>query len=205
LAEWAALLPALKGKLDGIAVRVSTENVSLVDLAAAFKAIAQTTQGGPTVRTLFRKILCPIDFDVNSIAVLQYARDLARQNDATLHVLHVVYLPLGGPHFPLEPYPAVSEDPSKLELEKIAREHLDGRVRYELAARTGKPAEAINQAAEDFDVDLIVMATHGKTGVTRLFLGSVAEDVVRTSKRPVLTIRPTASDQIPQAAAARNP
>jgi universal stress protein A len=157
------------------------------------------------VKTLFKKILCPIDFDDNSIAALQYARDLARQNDATLHILHVVYMPLGGPHFPLEPYPAVSEDPSKLELQKIAREHLDGRVRYELAIRTGKPAEAINQVAEDFDVDLIVMATHGKTGVTRLFLGSVAEDVVRTSKRPVLTIRPTASEQIVQAAAARNP
>jgi nucleotide-binding universal stress UspA family protein len=114
-------------------------------------------------------------------------------------------MPLGGPHFPLEPYPAVSEDPSKLELQKIARKHLDGRVRYGLATRAGKPAEAINQAAEDFGVDLIVMATHGKTGVTRLFLGSVAEQVVRTSKRPVFTIRPTAGDQILRAAAARNP
>jgi nucleotide-binding universal stress UspA family protein len=67
---------------------------------------------------------------------------------------------------------------------------LEGNLRYELATRTGKPAETINQAAEDFDVDLIVMATHGRTGVTRLFLGSVAEHVLRASKRPVITIRP---------------
>ena len=138
----------------------------------------------------FKKILCPIDFDDNSIAALDYARDLAREHDATLYVLHAVFVLLPGAGFPLEPYPVVSDEPRKLELQKIAREHLDGKVRYELAARAGKPAETIIQAAEDFDVDLIVMATHGRTGVTRLFLGSVAEHVVRTSSRPVLTIRP---------------
>ena len=104
--------------------------------------------------------------------------------------MHVVFIPLISPGFPGEPYPVVSEEPSKLELQKIAREHLDGKVRYELASRSGRPAETINQAAEDLGVDLIVMATHGRTGVTRLFLGSVAEHVVRSSSRPVLTIRP---------------
>ena len=138
----------------------------------------------------FKNILCPIDFDDNSIAALRYARDLAKEQDATLHVMHVVFVPLASPGFPLEPYPVVSEEPSNLELQKIAREHLDGKVRYELASRSGRPAETINQAAEDLGVDLIVMATHGRTGVTRLFLGSVAEHVVRSSSRPVLTIRP---------------
>lgn len=139
----------------------------------------------------FRKILCPIDFDDNSIAALDYARDLAKEQDATLYVMHVVFVPLASPGFPIEPYPVVSEEPSKLELQKLAHEHLDGAVRYELATRIGKPAETINQAAQDLDIDLIVMATHGRTGVTRLFLGSVAQHVARTSKRPVLTIRPT--------------
>ncbi len=138
----------------------------------------------------FKKILCPIDFDDGSIAALQYARDLAKENDAALYVMHVVFVPLASPGLPLEPLPVISEEPSKLQLQKIAREHLEGKVRYELATRTGKPADTINQTAEDLDVDLIVMATHGRTGVTRLFLGSVAEHVVRASKRPVLTIRP---------------
>ncbi len=138
----------------------------------------------------FKKILCPIDFDDNSIAALDYARDLAKAQGATLCVMHVVVVLLPGAGFPLEPYPVVSDEPGKLELQKIAREHLNGTVQYELVARTGHPAETIVKAAEDFDVDLIVMATHGRTGVSHLFLGSVAEHVVRQSKRPVLTIRP---------------
>ena len=138
----------------------------------------------------FRKILCPIDFDRNSLAALDYARDLAKQQDATLHVLHVVFIPMVSPGFPGEPYPVVSEEPSKLELQEIAREHLDGKVRYQIETRSGRPAEIINQAAEDLGVDLIVMATHGRTGVTRLVLGSVAEHLVRGARRPVLTIRP---------------
>ena len=154
------------------------------------------------MKALFKKILCPVDFDDNSIAALRYARDFAVNNDATLHVLHVVYAPLASPRFPLERYKGISEGPAKLELHKIAREHLQGRARYELATRTGKPADVINQAAEDLDVDLIVMAMHGKTGVTRLLLGSVAEHVVRASKRPVLTIRPHDIEPIFQSLAA---
>ncbi len=134
--------------------------------------------------------MCPIDFDRNSLAALDYARDLAKQQDATLHVLHVVFIPMVSPGFPGEPYPVVSEEPSKLELQEIAREHLDGKVRYQIETRSGRPAEIINQAAEDLGVDLIVMATHGRTGVTRLVLGSVAEHLVRGARRPVLTIRP---------------
>jgi universal stress protein A len=148
--------------------------------------------------TFFKKILCPIDFDDASIAALQYARDLAKQNDATLYVMHVVYVPVAHPDFPHEPYPvntrleaeaAFSEKPSKRELEKIAERHLEG-SQYELITRSGNPAELIIQTAEDLQVDLIIMATHGRTGLPRLFLGSVAEHVLRASDRPVLTIRP---------------
>jgi universal stress protein A len=142
------------------------------------------------VAKFFKKILCPVDFDENSIEALHFARDLAKEHDAMLYVMHVVVVPPPSPGYSLEPYPGVPEEPSKLELEKIAREHLRGDVRYELACRSGKPAETIIQAAKDLDIDLIVMATHGRTGVTRLFLGSVAEHVVRISRQPVLTIRP---------------
>jgi nucleotide-binding universal stress UspA family protein len=138
----------------------------------------------------FKKILCPIDYDDESVAALRYARDLAKETEATLYLMHVVFVPLPASGFPLEPYPVVSEEPSKLELKKIAREYLDGNVRYELLTRTGKPADMINQAAEDIDADLVVMATHGRTGASRFFLGSVAEHVVRGSTRPVLTVRP---------------
>jgi nucleotide-binding universal stress UspA family protein len=143
-----------------------------------------------TMAKLFKKILCPIDFDDNSLAALDYARDLALESHATLYVMNVIFLPLAAPGFPLEPGPVVSEEPSRRAVEKVAREHLHGKVHYELLIRTGKPAELINQTAEELDVDLIVMATHGRKGVNHFFLGSVAEHVVRGAKRPVLTIRP---------------
>jgi universal stress protein A len=168
-----------------------------------FRSNWQTTgltrqSGDIAMATFFRRILCPIEFDDASIAALQYARDLARQNDATLCVMHVVYVPVAHPDFPNVPYPvnarleaeaAFSEEPSKLELQKIASKHLEG-SQYELITRSGKPVEIIIQTAEDLHVDLIVMATHGRRGLPRLFLGSVAEQVLRASDRPVLTIRP---------------
>jgi universal stress protein A len=154
--------------------------------------------GEIAVAKFFKKILCPIDFDDASIAALQYAHDFAQLNHATLYVMHVVFVPVDHPGFPGEAYPvnarleaeaAFSEGPSRLELQKIARKHLEG-SQYVLITQSGKPAQMILQAAEDLDVDLIIMATHGRKGLPRLFLGSVAEQVLRASDRPVLTIRP---------------
>ncbi len=141
----------------------------------------------------FKKILCPIDFDENSMAALDYACRLAAESEAVLYVLHAIFIPVTSPGLPLEQYPPVSEGPARAQLENAARDHLFGKVRYEILARSGKPADVVIKVAEEIDADLIVMATHGRTGITRLFLGSVAEQVVRESKRPVLTIRPTAA------------
>jgi len=141
------------------------------------------------MKTLFKKILCPIDFDENSIAALDAARDLAVDPDATVFVLHVVRLVLAG--FPKElhhPY-QLTEQAAWARLQDIAREHLEGKVHYELFTKTGDPANVTLRAAEEFSVDSVVMATHGRTGLGHFFLGSVAEKVVRESPRPVLTMR----------------
>jgi len=140
------------------------------------------------VKNPFRKILCPVDFDENSIAALNAARDLAVDPDATLYVLHVVRLVMAGFPKELHPYP-LTEEAASLRLHDIAREHLAGKVRYEILARTGDPASVILRAVEELGVDSVVMATHGRTGLGHLFLGSVAERLVRESQRPVLTIR----------------
>ncbi len=134
----------------------------------------------------FKKILCPIDFDEHSIAALDYASDLAQESGALLYVMNVVFAPLEDQ----DPGQVVAQEPSRQALLKVARARLQGKVRYEIVVKTGKPAELINQAAEELDVVLIVMATHGRKGVSHLFLGSVTEHVVRAAKRPVLTIRP---------------
>ncbi len=141
----------------------------------------------------FKKILCPVDFDDNSMAALDTAAELARDNDAVLYLMHVISVPLTTTALPLEPYASVSTEPAKLHLEKIVRERVGRKVRHEIVVKIGEPADQISAAAEDLDADLIVMATHGRSGVAHLFLGSVAEKVIRSAGRSVLTVRPKAS------------
>lgn len=133
------------------------------------------------------RILCPIDFDVNSLAALDRACDLVRENGGKLYVLHVIP----------PPSPFVISAPlllervghfARIQLDEIARESL-GEVDHDLLLRAGRPAEEILAAANEFETHMVVMATHGRTGVSRFFLGSIAETVIRESPCPVLTIR----------------
>ncbi len=137
---------------------------------------------------LFRKILCPVAFSDNAMAALDQAAKLARKDDALLYLMHVEFVPIGDPA-KLDPYAKVSTQPDKLRLERIARKHL-AKVRHEILVQVGWPAELIEKAAEDLDVDLIAMATHERARIDRLFIGSIAEHVLRTSKRPVLSFGP---------------
>lgn len=142
---------------------------------------------------LFDKILCAVDFDESSIVVLHFARELARENGGTLCVLHVAPLPLNATEFspiPMDPYP-VWEKTARAELEKLAAAHLEGRgVRYKIETRSGEAADGILAQAQEMDADLIVLATHGRKGVSHFLIGSVAERVIRRAPRPVLVVRP---------------
>ncbi len=142
---------------------------------------------------LFTKILCPVDFDEPSMAALDFARALAEQNGATLTVLHVAPLPMNATEIspiPLEPYP-VWEQIARARLEKVVAEHLEGKgVPFEAETRSGEAAFGILEHARETDPDVIVMATHGRTGVSHFFIGSVAERVIRQATRPVLVFRP---------------
>lgn len=142
--------------------------------------------------TIFRKILCPVAFSDNSIAALDQAAKLARKSDALLYLMHVQFVPMSNPGELVDYGVTFAPEPDKLRLEQIARKHL-ARVRHEVLVQVGWPAKVIEKAAQDLDVDLIVMATHERTGVNRLFLGSITEHVLRTSKRPVLSFGPGAT------------
>jgi len=136
-------------------------------------------------------MLCPVDLE-HSLTALDFAIRLARQNGAILHVLHVVPIPMGATELSStadqEPY---WEVPARKRLEQMAEEKLVGVVdRYELLIRSGDPAARILMAQAEVGADLIVMATHGRTGLSHFFLGSVAERVVREAPCPVMTIRP---------------
>ncbi len=140
----------------------------------------------------FKDILCPIDFEGNSMEALALATQMATAHDATLHLLHVVPIidPLGGPTTAYSTHGPV-EEAARKKLESIARERL-GQVKHQVLLRVAPAAdtaEAVVQAAEELRPDLMVMATHGRTGLAHVFLGSVAEKVVRKARCPVLTVR----------------
>ena len=129
---------------------------------------------------LFKKILFPVQFDRITIPALEMITHLARQSDRYVYLLCVI--------------PEDSPDIRQLAndaLRGVAHNWLQGKIPHETIVRVGKPAAEIVKAEEDLDVDLVVMATHGRTGEKYEKLGSVAEQVVRDSTRPVLTIRPT--------------
>jgi nucleotide-binding universal stress UspA family protein len=142
---------------------------------------------------LFNKILCAVDFDESSAVVLHFAREIAQQNGATLCLLHVTPLPLSATEFspiPMDPYP-VWEKTALAELEKLAAAHLEGRgVTYKIETRSAEAADGILGQAQEMDADLIVLATHGRKGVSHFLIGSVAERVIRRSPRPVLVVKP---------------
>lgn len=140
--------------------------------------------------SLFRTVLCPVDFDPNSLAALDIACENAAESGGKVFLLHVVpvSVPALGQPIALEPLTG-AEDAARQRLEQLASQKLAGQVAYEVVAVTGDPAVEILRAAAELKVDVIVMATHGRAGLSRLFLGSVAERVVRDSQRPVLTVR----------------
>lgn len=137
----------------------------------------------------FKKILCPVDFDPNSAAALDFAARLAREHHGALHLLHVVKVPFEPSEQPVEAFLPEWQRDARALLEKFAAEHLPAGVKYQASVKRGDPASAILETARELAPDLIVVATHGRTGLSHAFLGSVAERVARESQVPVLTFR----------------
>jgi nucleotide-binding universal stress UspA family protein len=135
-----------------------------------------------------RKVLFPTDFSHTSDAALALATSQARERGATLLIVHVEEPPSaygGGEMYYGIPDPAI--DDLKRMLSDV--QPTDPAVRFEHRLITGDPAAAIARLAEDEHVELIVMGTHGRTGLLRLLMGSVAESVVRRAPCPVLTLK----------------
>ena len=160
----------------------------------------------------FTRVLCPVDLSTFSLDGLRLAVKIAESSDAILDILHVIHNPFDEIYMTaitqtdpalLEAY--ANEPQSRAKFLRVTEEHSEvllkqfchevvqhyGKVRYHI--RRGDPFEAILEASEDLMTELVVLATHGRTGVKRLVIGNVAEKIVRHAPCPVLTVKPKAS------------
>jgi universal stress protein A len=144
----------------------------------------------------YAKILCPVDFSEPSREALVAAADLARTFDASLTLVHVYQLPLAAvPEMSVDPelYGMMGKRADE-ELARLTQEALGlGVRRVESTRLEGVAWDVIVKLARDGRVDLVVMGTHGRTGLRHALLGSVAERVVRHASCPVLVVRAPAA------------
>lgn len=142
---------------------------------------------------MFDRILIPTDGSDEVGPAVEMALGLAQTHDATLHVLFIVDQPTSisgtGEGFSgLDNLLETLEEEGHQITEAIAEQAEDSGVDTEPAVRRGNANEDILTYANEHDIELIVMGTHGRTGVKRALLGSVTERVVRHSETPVLTV-----------------
>jgi nucleotide-binding universal stress UspA family protein len=141
-----------------------------------------------------KKILCPVDFSACSDEALKYAAYLALKESAKLYLIHVIDVRMYGHETPISfkmPEPdAETIERMKKELKaSISSQKIYEKINLETIVTVGIPATEIIKAAKEKQVDMIVMGTHGRTGLAHVIVGSVAENVVRRASCPVLTVR----------------
>jgi len=162
----------------------------LVELGAKESQIpVKAEQPSPVFKV--KRLLVPVDFSDCSNKALQYAFPFARQFGANLTLLYVIQ-----PYVPVPETMAVDWDliatrmreDGQTELDKL-RQSLDPDIKVETALRVGSPEVEIVNAAKELNIDLIVLSTHGRTGLGHVFLGSTTERVVRHAGCPVLVVR----------------
>jgi nucleotide-binding universal stress UspA family protein len=155
---------------------------------------------------VFKRILCATDFSETAEAAWDISCELARLHRAQLTLVHVfVELPLYS--MAEVPGPAVAQvwDEQRAWVQRALDERVAAAGTTGLNVRpllkTGTPASTIADTAAEEGNDLIVIGTHGRTGLNRLVIGSVAERVVRIAPCPVLTVKPRTSARESRAAA----
>jgi nucleotide-binding universal stress UspA family protein len=142
-----------------------------------------------------RKILCPTDFSEGSNTAISQATELAKQFRTAIYLLHAISIQ--APPLPTDPEYSfnmletnkILDEQARRNLQQAAEQLKNAGFTTRAIVVTGDAATAIVETAEREQVDLIVIATYGKTGWRRLAFGSVTEKVVRLAACPVLTIR----------------
>ncbi|MBX3197872.1 MAG: universal stress protein [Labilithrix sp.] len=144
-----------------------------------------------------KTILVPTDFSEPARVALDYAVQLAEKLGSSVHLVHAFEIPLVG--FPDGVMTISAEmasriiDAAQKALGELVQPYASRKVEIHTSLEQADPRDAVLAVAERLGADLIVMGTHGRRGIARALIGSVAESVVRTSSLPVLTLR-AASD-----------
>ena len=170
--------------------------VQLAESRMAKGEANRTLRGPGTEEFKLAKILVPVDFSECSKKALAYAISFARQFKAELVLLHVVE--------PYTPYPEMTAwDAASLEASsrqfgdeelQILRQSIQAEIPCSTILKIGKAYRQIIAAAKESGVDLIIISTHGYTGLSRALLGSTTEQVVRRAGCPVLVVRENEQD-----------
>ena len=142
----------------------------------------------------FDKIITAIDFSDNSDYAFDYALSLAKQFKSELILLHVINEPvdLRGfyvPHISFEQLEKEIESGASTMMERFCKDKMGDFTNFKTVIVTGTPFDEINRQAVEIGASLIVLGTHGRTGLDHIIFGSTAERVVRGAACPVLTIR----------------
>ncbi len=141
-----------------------------------------------------KRILFATDFSESSDFSIKHALLFAKKFNARLYILHVVNEPvdLSGfyvPHISFEKLEEEIAEGARKMMESFCVKHMKGFDDYETMVVSGIPFNTILDRADEVKADLIILGTHGRTGLDHVLFGSTAEKVVRKSKVPVLTVR----------------
>lgn len=140
------------------------------------------------------KILFPTDFSACAKHALKYALDFATERGAKLYILHVIpklNIPVGtgGITYPTSKIYDDMEKEAKKNIHHLVPKRFLEKIKVENIVVRGNPFQEIIKAAKKYDIDLITIATHGRTGISHVMLGSTAEKVVRMASCPVLCVK----------------
>jgi nucleotide-binding universal stress UspA family protein len=178
-------------------VRRTKAEVVVTD-ASGHKAAVAPFPEAPAGRLHPTRILVPVDFSPSAAKAVQYADAFAATFGAIITLLHVVEPMVLPAEFGYAPAPSPEEEVKHLKairarLQNVAAD-LDSAVQSQVEVRIGRPWQEITQAVTDLGIDLLVITTHGRTGIKHVLMGSVAEKIVRHAACPVLVVRPEEKD-----------
>ena len=146
-----------------------------------------------------KKILFPCDVTENSSKILPYVLSVSEKYDSTIYLLHVVpdlqkwakeYISHTSPYASLDMFKKEALEGAEKAIDRVCEEQLQSCPNFQRRVVSGDPATEILKTIETEGMDMVIMGTHGRKGLEHIILGSVAENVVRKSPVPVMTINP---------------